>query len=201
MDIPDKSREPGEVQKKEIKQIVTAVKAPRPATRRIKDYLMAESPKDLAKKIARDIVVPRLKAGFEEAANSFLSGMLWGEGNRPVSNIVKGTVLRGGGTNYQQISSGPSALTQAREANQSRTSSGNYSDLLCPTQERAEFLLANLLETLGRYHVVAVGDLYEMAGITAQPSDNAYGWYSLDGARIMKERNGYRLMLPSPILV
>jgi hypothetical protein len=200
MDLPNKSEPP--VPKKNIKPVISgASKTSRPATRRFFDFLFAESPKALVSKIGRDVLVPRAKAGVEEALNSFVHGMFWGQGSAPISTMVRGTVLRGGATNYNQISSGPpSALSQAREANQAR-SSGNYQDVVCPTQQSAEILLANMYELFNQYHVVAVGDLYEAAGITPSISDSAYGWTSLDGARITKSRDGYVLELPRPTLI
>jgi len=203
MDLPNKQAPPPEEPKKHITPIVAdglIVKAPRPVTRRFLDFVFAESPKELGKRVLTNTLVPRAKAAAEEAVNGFLHGMLWGNSQPPISSIVKGTVLRGGGTNYQAISSQPSALTQAREANTSR-STGNYEDLVCPTQDVAERLLANLYEVFNQYRVVAVADLYEMANITPSPSDNAYGWLSLDGARITQERSGFVLALPRPTLI
>jgi hypothetical protein len=205
MDLPNKQAPPPEPPpKKHIVPIVAdglVVKTPRPVTRRFLDFVFAESPQDLMKRIGRDVLVPRAKAGLEEAMNNFIHGMFWGQGSAPISSIVKGTVLRGGGMNYNAISSQqPSALTQAREANTSR-STGNYQDLTCPSQEIAERLLAQLYEVFNQYRVVAVADLYEMATIPTSPSDNAYGWLSLDGARITKERDGYVLALPRPTLI
>lgn len=203
MDLPNKQAPPPEPEKKHIVQVAEAgmvVKAPRPMTRRFLDFAFAESPKDLIKRVVENTLVPRAKAGVEEALNSFIHGMFWGQGQAPMSTIVKGTVLRGGGMNYQAISSAPSALTMARESNQAR-STGSYEDLVCPTQEIAERLLAQLYEVFNQYRVVAVADLYEMAGLPTGTSDNAYGWLSLDGARITKERNGYVLALPRPSLI
>jgi len=203
VDLPDKSDKQGQPAppKKEIKQVVpTPVQVKRPASRRFFDFLFAESPKDLAKRVGTDVVVPRLKTGVEDALTSFIHGMFWGKGTSPLSGIVQGTVLRGGGYNYAAISSGPSALTQAREANVSRPM-GNYQDLICGTQEHAEILLANLYSTLNMYNVVAVADLYEMAGMSPQPSDNGFGWMNLDGAKIVKDREGFKLELPRPNLI
>lgn len=204
MDLPDKTAATpigsASQLKKVIKPVVSgAVKVDRPATRRFFDYLFAESPKALGKKIGRELIVPRMKAGVEEALNSFISGMFWGGGQRPMNNMVQGTVLRAGGVAYNQMSN-PSALTQARQAGVQQ-SSGNYQDLVVPTQQFAEVLLANMYELLNNYRVVAVADLYELANITPQPSDNAYGWTSLDGARISKVREGFLLELPRPNLI
>ena len=201
MQFPDKSE--NRPPKKEIKPVVVgAVLSPRPATRRFFGFLLAESPRELGAKIARDIIVPRIKAGFEESANSFLSGMLWGSsGSRPVSTMLQGTILRGGGTNYNAISSQPSALSQAMAANQSRSSSGPYQDVVCPTQERAEMLLAGMFDLLNEYRVVTVADLYELANMTPQTTHDSYGWYSLEGSKITHERDGYRVALPMPKLI
>src|SRR5215216_2279659 len=190
MDLPNKS-EPAkgsaDQPKRHITPVISGAKpAPRPASRRFMDFLFAEKPKDLGARIGRDVIVPRIKAGLEEAFNSFVHGMFWGNGTRPMSNMVQGTVLRAGGTQYHQISSLPAGAQPAPAQN--TTSSGNYQDLVCPTQQEAEMLLSNLYATLNQYRVVAVADLYEMARIKPSPSDNAFGWYSLDGARISKTR-------------
>lgn len=207
MDLPNKQAPPPPEQpKKDIKQVVAdglVARAPRPMTRRFMDYVFAESPKDLAKKVLTNTLVPRGKAALEEAANGFLHGMLWGQGSPPLSNIVKGTVLRGGGMNYNAISTGSALqLAQAQAAAPQPTrSAGGYEDLVCPTQEIAERILAQLYQVFNQYRVVAVADLYEMANITPATSDNSFGWLSLDGARITKERNGYVLALPRPTLI
>lgn len=205
VDLPDKSGMPpptGTPEKKVKEAVVTGVvQVQRPATRRFFDFLFAESPKALGKKITSEVIVPRLKAGFEEAANSFLAGMLWGgAGNRPMSNIVQGTVLRAGQVNYQAMSQQGNSLLQARQAAPQRAA-GSYEDLVTPTQQAAETLLANMYQLLNQYRVVAVGDLNDLAGITSQPSDNAYGWTSLEGARISKVRDGFLLELPRPVLI
>jgi hypothetical protein len=104
--------------------------------------------------------------------------------------------------NYNAISTGSAMQqAQAQAAPGPTRSSGNYEDLVCTTQEVAERLLAQLYEVFNQYRVVAVAELYEMANITPSASDNAYGWLSLDGARITKERNGYVLALPRPTLI
>lgn len=200
MELPDKSG--AQPPKKEITPVVKgAKKVQRPATRRFLDFIFAESPKALAAKIGRDVVVPRLKESFEAAANSFLSGILWGDSaNRPITGLLKGNTMRGSGVNYNAISSSQPGLLQARQANMSR-SLGSYQDLALPSQEAAEFLLASMYDLLNQYRVVAVGDFYELAEITPPPSANAYGWTSLDGARISKVREGYLLELPRPSLI
>ena len=199
MELPNKQDPPKEVPKKNITAVVgegVVIKAPRPVTRRFFDFVFAESPKDIAKRVLANTLAPRLKAAGEEAANNFLHSMLWGQSAPPMSAIVKGTVIRGGNNVYTQASQ-LSGLQQAQQANTARPTAG-YEDLICPTQEVAERILAQLYDVFNQYRVVAVGDLYEMAGIPPAPADQNMGWMSLDGARITKQRDGFALELPRP---
>lgn len=201
MELPDKTAAVSPP-KKDIKPVVSgAKKVQRPASRRFFDFLLAESPKAMAKKVAMDTLWPRAKAGFEAAANEFLAGLLWGNGGlRPPSGMVSGPVLRGGTAAMYHGASQSQSITQARQA-VTNQSSGNYQDLVLPSQEYAETLLANLYDLLNNYRVVAVADLYELAGQTPAISDNSYGWTSLDTARISKVREGFLLELPRPSLI
>jgi hypothetical protein len=201
MELPDKSGVT--TPRKKVEAVIPpgSKKVERPATRRFFDFLFAESPKELGKKVARDVVVPRLKAGVEEAFNNFLAGMLWGGNqNRPLGGMVQGTVLRAGASSYSTVST-QAAMLAARGALPATSSNGSYQDLVVPTQQFAETLLANMYNLLDQYRVVAVADLYEAAALTPAPADNSYGWTSLDGARISKVREGYLLELPRPSLI
>jgi len=201
MELPDKSNPVPPKKKVEAVVSTPAKEVSRPASRRFFDFVFAESPKQLLKKVARDVLVPRAKAGFEEAAQNFLGGMLWGDStNRPMSNVVRGTVIRGGAVNYAAISNQQSGMQQARQA-LPQTAGGPYRDLVFGTIADAERVLAGLYDALNEYRVVAVGDLYELAMLPSTAtsiSDNALGWTSLDGARITKARDGYCLELPRP---
>jgi len=183
-----------------------AVASKRPATRRFLGFLFAESPKDIGKKITDDIIVPRLKLSFFEAFNGFLSGMLWGNsGVTPPQGLMRGTTIHGG-TDYRVISSGGqpviSGLTQARQEQVHQvTSVGAYRDLVCPTQHHAELLLAAIIDIHNQYRMVTVADLYEAANKTPEPGAGNYGWTSVDTARIVKDREGFRLELPRPVLL
>lgn len=207
VDLPNKSGEPIlTVQAKNIQPVVpegAVNRAARPATRRFFNFMFEASPKDLGKEIGRNVIVPRIKLGMEEALNSFISGMFWGNGaNKPISGMVKGTVLRGSASTYHNAQNQPSALMQARESVQPNPkSSGNYEDVVCDTQQRAEAILAGAYELLNMYRVICVADLYELARIEPAPSDGSYGWMSLDGARISKVRDGFLLELPRPTLL
>ena len=201
MQLPDKSGD--QPKKAAVKPVVTSSKVvSRPATRRFFDFMFAESPKELLKRVTTNVLVPRAKAGLEEAANNFLAGMLWGDASkRPMSNIIQGTVIRGGAVNYAALSQTASpSMLQARAASPS-AHGGNYHDIVFGSMQDAELVLANMYERVNEYRIASLGDLKEMSNQPTTPSDEAYGWTSLDGARISKVRDGYALELPRPTLI
>lgn len=207
MELPDKSNgipTPPKTEKPKVEQVVTgAVLVKRPATRRFKDFIMQESPKIAAKRIGRELLWPQAKAAAEQSFNAFVHAMFWGGGQAPpISQIVRGTVLRGQTQTYPGVA--PSgyqpALSAAMQANVSRPG-GQYQDVVSPTNQQAEKLLANMFDLLSRYHVVTVADLYEAAGLPTQISDQSYGWTDLTGSRISRVSQGYVLELPRPVII
>lgn len=199
MDLPDKTQgQPTPPPKKVQAPVASGAKlVKRPATKRFMDFMFAESPKDVSRNIGKNVVVPHIKRGVQEAFNAFINGMFWGGGQNPGQAFMQGTVLRPGMTSYNLMSqpSGPMGMAQAAVSNRT---AGNYQDIVFPTMQMAEAVLANLYELFNQYRMVSVGDLYELAGIKGEISDNAIGWTSLDGARITAQGAGFLLSLPRP---
>ena len=200
MELPNKSeaKTPAEPKPKLDAVASTASKVSRPATKRFFDYIFAESPRQLMANVGRDVIVPRLKAGTEEAINSFISGMLWGESSKRFGGTIQGSSLRGGRISYSQP--GLSVNRQVGNAI-APARSKSYEDVSFESLKEAENVLAILYELLNTYNRVAVADLYECAGLSADVSDNGFGWTSLDGVRISQTRRGYVLELPRPTLL
>jgi len=199
MDIPDKSQPATEPKK--VNAVIpggSAERVGRPARKRLFSFLVAEDPKALARDVGRNLVVPRLKAAGEEAINSLISGLLWGNGGgRPGNGIVRGTVLNPNTTVYGGIvNSGVSPQQLAAAAAPQRPS--GYQDVKVPTQQYAEALLTNLYQLLNEYRMVSIADLYESANLPTDPQDHKLGWYSLEGANIEIVRDGFVLALPRP---
>jgi hypothetical protein len=211
VEFPDKSGVPkhpqmGPAQPREKKEPVVAgaTKVKRPITRRFFNFLQAESPKAAAARIGQEVLIPQMKMGLEAACIAFVRNMFWGNNaNRPMSNMVQKATLLGAVQNnpypYSQISSG--VMQQPNGMSPQQRSTGNYEDLVYPSVQSAQKVLAMMLDYLQHYPVVAVGDLYEWSDIITSPSDNSFGWSSLDGARIVPGQGGFVLELPSPSLI
>lgn len=201
MEFPDRSKPQQAAPKKKVEAVVptsTATMVQRPASKRFFGAMFAESPKDLIKRAAITIMLPNMKAGVEQALNAFVSGMLWGDSSNRPANLVRGTVVGGGAVVYQNASNNPSLLAARMSAPQGNV---GYQDMLYPTQQYAEIVLANMYDLLNQYSVVTVGDLKELSGKSTSISDNGLGWTSLQGARISSVGSGFVLELPKPTLI
>lgn len=206
MEIPDKSQPAAEPKK--VKQVIPdggAQKVGRPASKRLMNFLVAESPKEVAKNVGINLVIPQLKAAFEAAANGFISGLLWNNSGRPSGGIVQGTVLNSNTSVYGGVVNGGVSPAQLAAAAAPQRPSG-YQDLKLPTQQYAEALLTNMYQLLNEYRMVSVADLYESAGMPTDPQDHKIGWMALDGVHIEKTRDpgtpggvAFVLALPRPI--
>lgn len=199
MDLPDKTLGQQPTPPKKVQGPVAsgAKLVKRPATKRFMDFVFAESPKEMSKKVGRDVIVPQLKQGLQAAILAFTNGMFWGGGQNPGQAFMQGTVLRPGMTAYNQVSQNMGGMGMASQAVVNRQA-GNYQDITFPTMQMAEAVLGNLYELFNQYRMVSVGDLYELAGIKGEISDNAFGWTSLEGARITAQGAGFLLSLPRP---
>lgn len=197
MDLPDKSK-PAAPKKKLTAVVSGAEEMKRPATKRFMDAMFSGSPKSMAGNVAHTVIMPQIKAGMEQAFNAFIHGIFWGDGSAP-QGLVRGPSVRGGVAYSAQ--STQSAMALARQASPVESSVG-YRDLVYPTLQDAEMVLAGLYDALNEYRVVAVGDLYELSNKSPAISDNAIGWRSLDGARISSVgARGFVLELPRPTAI
>jgi hypothetical protein len=51
-------------------------------------------------------------------------------------------------------------------------------------------------EMLESYPCVRVADLYDLVGITGEHTDNKYGWTNISNAKVERDRDGYRIVMP-----
>ena len=74
----------------------------------------------------------------------------------------------------------------------------NFEDVIFETKVNAEEVLNELSEILSNHGSVSVGDFLNLAGIYHGYLDTKHGWTCLNGAYIMRCREGYSLNLPDP---
>lgn len=135
--------------------------------------------------IQKDILTPALK---DVVLNS-MQIAIWGEpqkdkygrpriGYRPVRNS----------RNY------------SKPEHDDKQSEFKLDDFYFPTADEANIVLSRMEDYANRFGSVPVGYLYEIIGESGTYTSEHYGWDALrlDHAKVVKERGGYRLVLPDP---
>lgn len=72
----------------------------------------------------------------------------------------------------------------------------DFEDVVFAKRSEAQLVLDNMLDVIEDGGLVTVGELYEFAGFVPENTDYNYGWTSLRNARIVTDRDGFRLDLP-----
>lgn len=136
--------------------------------------------------IFMDVLVPSIKRAISDIVCNGIN-MLLGEPNRGKSNSA------GAKVSYRQYYQGE----ERRDYNRPRAQAQyNYDDIIFETRGDAEEVLYRMEELLERFEVVSVADLFDMAGISCNYTDNKYGWTDLRNAHVERVRDGYIINLP-----
>ena len=84
-----------------------------------------------------------------------------------------------------------------RDSYRQQTRSGySYNDVIFDNRGDAEEVLNRMDELIDKFGIVSVADLYDMAGITGNYTDNKYGWTDISNAKAVRVQDGYVLKLP-----
>lgn len=137
--------------------------------------------------ILMDVLVPSIKRAISDIVCNGVN-MLLGEPSRGKSGSPGAKVAYR--QYYQDRDDRPSYSRPRAQAKYS------YDDIVFETRGDAEEVLYRMEELLERFDVVSVADLFDMAGISCQYTDNKYGWTDLRNAHVERVRDGYIISLP-----
>ncbi len=137
--------------------------------------------------ILMDVLVPSIKRAISDIVCNGIN-MLLGEPPRSKSGGQAAKV------NYRSYYE---QQNERRDYNRPRAQAVyTYDDIVFPTRGDAEEVLYRMEELLERFDVVSVADLFDMAGISCNYTDNKYGWTNLRDAHVEHVSDGYIIRLP-----
>lgn len=138
--------------------------------------------------ILMDVLVPSIKRAISDIVCNGIN-MLLGEPTRGKDGNSIGAKV-----SYRQYYRDPDERRDyARPRAQAQYS---YDDIIFDNRGDAEEVLYRMEELLERFEVVSVADLFDMAGISCNYTDNKYGWTDLRSAHVERVRDGYIINLP-----
>lgn len=157
------------------------------------------STKDVGAYVFFDVMIPAAKDMVVDSVIQFAERSMFGE----VRSAGRRGGRRGGRIDYNGISRSRSPLfdREERERGLSRRSRATHDFDEIVLESRAEGIevIQQMYDYLAKYEQVTVGDLYGLVGITAQFTDDRWGWVDLRGADVVRVRDGYLLDLPRPV--
>jgi hypothetical protein len=189
---------------KKIEKVVTGsvVQRKRSLGKRFHDTFIGSDSRSVGQYIVMDVLVPATKDMIHDVITSYVERMLFPD-SRPV--VRRRASSSGGGVGRINYSSSSSIRRDPREEERRRhVSSGSrsrhdFGEIVLEKRVEAEEVIDRMAAQIEEYGQVSVADLYDMVDVTSAFTDNKWGWYDLEGARVRYVRNGYLLDLPRPV--
>lgn len=177
--------------KQKVQQVVS-----KPATRKqettadkIKKAFFGEEVVNVKDYVIFDIAIPALRATISDMLCGGIQAVFGG------SSFKK---KKGGGVDYASINRNRISSNRDREDRSFSSRNTPVDDILIETRAEAEEVLSQLADLAYDYGQASYADLYDLVGISANFTDEKYGWYKGDlrTATVRRVRDGYLLVLP-----
>lgn len=181
------------VEKKKIEKVVNGtVKTRENKGRKLADVFISEDASNVKSYVFMEVLVPAIKKAISDIVTNGIDMILYGGKGGGSSRSTSKVSYR---SYYDDRS-------RRDEPSYSTGRRFDYDDIVFETRAEAETVRRQMEDTIARYGIVTVADMYDMAGLTNAPyTSSNYGWASIRTAETVRVRDGYILKLPkaSPI--
>lgn len=167
-------------------QVITKKKS---GMRKLADEFISEDAKNIKSYVIGEVLIPTAKKVVSEVVTNVVDIILYG-GSRGGSK--RSTADRVSYRNYYDRDSRP-------VRNSSYHAVYEYDDIILDSRGEAEDVLMRMDEIMDTYKLVRVADLYDLVGVTAPPTANAYGWTNIRNAEVVRVRDGYMIKMPRAV--
>ena len=170
----------------------TKVSKSKSKARQIAEIFVGGDLKETAEHVRDDVAIPALKNFLYDSLSEGLQRILWGEtrNDRRRNSTHRDYV----GYSRRAREQRPTQQTTTRY---SRVAQG-VDDVVLATRTEAESVLSRMYDLIENYNMVTVAEFYSLVGISAEFTDENWGWRDLRSANIQHIRDGFRINLPKP---
>lgn len=174
----------------------TKVSKSKSKARRIAEIFVGGDLKETAEHVRDDVAIPALKNFLYDSLSEGLQRILWGEtrNDRRRNSTHRDYVGYSRRARESRLSPKESVQTSARY---SRVAQG-VDDVVLATRTEAESVLSRMYDLIENYNMVTVAEFYSLVGVSAEFTDENWGWRDLRSANIQHIRDGFRINLPKP---
>lgn len=200
----DRAEEPAKAERPELKPVVRTagvIKKPTLGSR-MKETFAGEDAKSTGSYVFFEVVIPAIKAMMFDTITQGADRILFGGRDVIRSGMANAPRTR---TNYNKISTdnanrypGRNFEGGGRELNRQARNSHNTADILLDTRGEAETVLDTMQDLISRFQWVSLSEFYSLVDVTAEFTDEKWGWTNISSAQIRPSRGKYVILLPSP---
>lgn len=189
------------VEKKKVEQVATGkVTRKKPSlSKRVTGSLVSEdADKDsVFSYIMYDVLIPATKSMISDMVSGGVEMLLFGS----TRGARRGTGTKGAKVQYNRVNRSYDQPIGGREISYTDRARHNFDEITLDSRGEAEEILSKLVELADVYGAATVADLYDLAGVTSDWSDNKYGWENLSRAYVERTRGGYLINLPKTVVL
>ena len=193
-----------ETARPEIKKIVTTSGTIRKASlgSRMRETFAGEGARETGTYVFFDVIIPAIKAMAFDTITQGADRILFGGRDVIRSGMANAPRTR---TNYNQISTkaannypGRNFEGGGREISRAARNNHRFDEVLLDSRGEAEMVLDTMQDLISRFQWVSVPEFYSMVDVTAEFTDEKWGWTNISTAQIRPSRGKYVILLPSP---
>lgn len=170
----------------------TKVSKSKSKAREIAEIFVGGDLKETAEHIRDDVAIPALKNFLYDSLSEGLQRLLWGETRNDRRRNSTHRDYVGYSRRAREPRPAPQTNTRYSRATQ------DFDDIVLATRTEAESVLSRMYDLIERYNMVTVAEFYSLVGISAEFTDENWGWRDLRSANIQHIRDGFRINLPKP---
>lgn len=158
--------------------------------RKFIDTFISEDVDNVKSYIVLDVLIPAAKKAISDIVTNGIDMILYGESGVSRKRSTSSRV------SYRDFYD--SKRRDDRSVSRTRTGY-SYDDLVFESRGEAEEVRERMDELIDTYGQVSVADMYDLAGITCEYTDNNYGWINIRNATVDRVRDGYILKMPKAL--
>ena len=160
--------------------------------RKLADVFVSEDINNVKSYILMDVLIPAFKKAVSDVVTNGIDMILYGSAGKSRSSTNAHYV------SYNDYSRRDDRGRPAGNSVRAQTAY-SYDDIAFNTRGEAEDVLTQMEATIDKYGFVTIADMYDLANLTSNYTDNKYGWMNVRNAEVIRARDGYVIKLPRAV--
>lgn len=178
--------------KREVQKVVSGkVKRKENKTRKFTDIFISEDIDTVKSHLFEDVLIPAAKKLVSDIVRDGIDMLLYGRAGGSKKNSTSKVSYR----NYYE----DRGSNYSGNSNNAPKVRFDYDDIEFASRMDAEAVLEQMRDTVDRYGLVSVADMYDMAGESAPHTAHKIGWTNIRAAEVTRVRDGFIIKLPKAV--